>query len=173
VQLATVDRSGRRLESLPLQPGKLVQPQWSPDDRKLLFTRAAGGTADVWIYDFEAKEERQLTTDPDYDEAGAWSPDSRDVFYQGRRNGAIATLVTPIDRSRPEQVVTRSNADVGAYALDVDLARLDLEHAIRSVAELEDVAGHALESEVLADGADAEMGDPPPATASACGGRRK
>jgi dipeptidyl aminopeptidase/acylaminoacyl peptidase len=89
-QLATVDRSGRRLETLPIAPGKIVQPGMSPDDRKLLFTRAAGGTADIWAYDFASKTVQQVTTDPDYDEAGQWSPDSSQILYQGRREGEFA-----------------------------------------------------------------------------------
>ena len=43
-----------------------------------------------------------------------------------------------------------------AGVLHEDLVHLDLLHAVRGVAELEDVAGHALEREVLADRADAE-----------------
>ena len=51
------------------------------------------------------------------------------------------------------------NGSVGAMAarvLDEHLVHLDLLHAVRGVAELEDVAGHALEREVLADRADAQ-----------------
>ena len=62
-------------------------------------------------------------------------------------------LVAPRRRlADPERQRRRHAAGV----LDEDLVHLDLLHAVRGVAELEDVAGHALEREVLADRADAE-----------------
>jgi len=118
-QLLAVDREGRRATVLPIPPGKIVQPRISPDDRLLLFTRASNGAADIFIYDFASKEVRPLTTDPDYDENGVWSPDSRDVFYQARRDRTQATVIKAIDNSRPEQIITHGDdKDVGTYGRD-------------------------------------------------------
>ena len=62
-------------------------------------------------------------------------------------------LVAPRRRlADPERQRRRHAAGV----LHEYLVHLDLLHAVRGVAELEDVAGHALEREVLADRADAE-----------------
>jgi len=118
-QLLAVDRDGRRVMGLPIPAGKLVQPRISPDDRQLLFTRASNGTADIFDYDFATKEVRPLTTDPDYDENGVWSPDSRDVFYQGNRGGDQVTLIQALDNSKPEQVITHgADKDTGTYGRD-------------------------------------------------------
>jgi hypothetical protein len=57
-------------------------------------------------------------------------------------------LVAPRRRfAHPERQRRRHAAGV----LHEHLVHLDLLHAVRGVAELEDVAGHALEREVLAD----------------------
>jgi len=104
---------------LSIPPGKIMQPSISPDDRKMLFTRASSGTADIFTYDFATKEVRQVTTDPDYDESGIWSPDSREVFHQGGRNGLQVTLLATADNSKPEQIITRGASDsTGGFGHD-------------------------------------------------------
>ena len=80
---AWYDRSGKRLAALPIAPGKLMQPRLSLDGRKLVFTRAAAGTADIWVHDLSSGATSQLTTDPDYDENPELSPDGRLMVYGG------------------------------------------------------------------------------------------
>src|SRR5262249_39648207 len=43
MQFAWIDRSGRRLETLAIEPGHLYNPEISPDGRTLLFYRAEKG----------------------------------------------------------------------------------------------------------------------------------
>lgn len=117
-QLVMLDRSGRRLEPLPIAPGKTIQPGFSSDDRKLLFTRASGGTADLWTYDFASKAVQQLTTDPDYDEAGSWSPDSSLVLHQGRRDGDFAMLLASVNGAAPQVVSRGRDLGAGSFARD-------------------------------------------------------
>ncbi len=93
------DRAGRRLNALPLAPGKIMQPRISPDGKRLSFTRAAAGTADIWLHDFQTGATTQVTTDPDYDENAEWTPDGRVLAYQGSTATGRALVVTTIDGS--------------------------------------------------------------------------
>jgi eukaryotic-like serine/threonine-protein kinase len=93
------ERNGHRLGDLPIATGKIMQPRISPDGRKLAFTRAVGGTADIWVHDLASAATTQVTTDPDYDENPSWSPDGRRLIYQGRPDDTL--LVATLDGSSP------------------------------------------------------------------------
>ena len=104
---ARYERSGRRLDALPIAPGKIMQPRMSPDGQKLAFTRAVGGTADIWLHTFASGATTQATTDPDYDENSSWSPDGRQLVHQGRVEGELGILVSTLDGSRPPVPIAR------------------------------------------------------------------
>ena len=106
-------RDGRKLERLPLSPGKLMQPAISPDGRKLAFTRTARGTADIWLLDFESGATTQLTTDPGYDESPSWSPDGKALVYDGRIAETTGVVVASIDGSQPPRVLARAGMMAG------------------------------------------------------------
>jgi eukaryotic-like serine/threonine-protein kinase len=101
-RFAIYDRTGHRLGTLPIDPGKLLQAAFSPDGTRLLFTRPENGTADIWLHDFATGSTRRVTTSPDYDEQGAWSPDGRSVAYS---SGGDRLVVTRLDGSSPPLVV--------------------------------------------------------------------
>jgi Tol biopolymer transport system component len=81
--LALYDRQGRRLERLPIPPGQALEPRFSPDARQLLHTRVEGGTADIWLFDFDSGRTTQVTTDASFDELGIWMPDGGSIVYRG------------------------------------------------------------------------------------------
>jgi Tol biopolymer transport system component len=108
LELAWFSREGRKLATLPIAPGKVMQPRLSPDDRKLAFTRAANGTADIWLLDIASGQTTQVTTDPDYDELPYWSADGRSLVHQGRIGGTPSVVITTIDGSRPVRAVATS-----------------------------------------------------------------
>jgi Tol biopolymer transport system component len=104
LELAWFSRDGRKLETLPIPPGKVMQPRISPDGRKLAFTRAGRGTADIWLLDFQAAATTQLTTDPGYDETPSWSLDGNALVYNGSVGQDSGMVIATIDGSRAPRV---------------------------------------------------------------------
>ena len=56
-------------------------PSWSPDGRKLAYSAKTDGVRQIWIYDFETKEERQLTSGKSHKENPCWAPNSLHIVF--------------------------------------------------------------------------------------------
>jgi dipeptidyl aminopeptidase/acylaminoacyl peptidase len=60
-QLSTLDVATNRVTTLPKQSGLNLNPQWAPDGRSLAYVSDRAGTANVFLYDLDAREHYQLT----------------------------------------------------------------------------------------------------------------
>ena len=68
--------------------GEGTDPSWSPDGRRIAFSRAAGGRAHVFVMNADGTGARQITEGPDDDVHPSWSPDgSTLVFCSARGEG--------------------------------------------------------------------------------------
>ncbi|HEY5259336.1 MAG TPA: Tol-Pal system protein TolB, partial [Rhabdochlamydiaceae bacterium] len=56
-------------------------PSWSPDGTKLAYSAKTKGIRQIWIYDFNAGEERQLTDGPGNKENPCWASDSMHMVF--------------------------------------------------------------------------------------------
>lgn len=56
-------------------------PSWSTDGTKLAYSAKTEGIRQIWIYDFEAREEMQLTTGRNNKENPTWAIDSSHIVY--------------------------------------------------------------------------------------------
>ena len=64
----TIEPSGRgrmRIARIPGTRGKDLQPRWSPDGRKILFTTTPfGGRPGIWVMDVDGSDRRRVITVP-------------------------------------------------------------------------------------------------------------
>ena len=117
MRFAWYDRSGRRLDALPVPSGKIMQPRISRDGKRLAFTRASGGTADVWVHEFASGAIKQVSTSPDYDENPSWAPDGRRLIYEGYADNTM--IVATVDGSSPDvRITTGSKLTAGSILAD-------------------------------------------------------
>jgi eukaryotic-like serine/threonine-protein kinase len=124
-RFAWYDRSGRRGDTVPLEEGEVRQQQLSPDGSRLLYTRVANGTADVYLFDLASRSSRRISPSPDYDEQPSWSPDGAEIFYTGSNQG-FSTLIrvrqdgsaSPVELMRDaDQMVVMNVSPDGRHVL--------------------------------------------------------
>ena len=69
----------------PLRDGAINNPSWSPDGRSIAFTGTVGGLSDLYLYDLESGDVRQLTDDRHADFNPDWSPDGATIAFSSDR----------------------------------------------------------------------------------------
>lgn len=77
-------------------------PAWSPDGSKLAYCAANGGTRQIWIYDFNTKQERQITQGGGNKENPTWAPNSLHLLFNS--TGADSNEIYLINLNQPEAV---------------------------------------------------------------------
>ena len=71
-----------------------TSPAWSPDGKKIAFVAQFGAKFDICLYDVAARQCRNLTNDPNNNEAPSWARDSRHIaFSRGGYSGARIMLL--------------------------------------------------------------------------------
>jgi eukaryotic-like serine/threonine-protein kinase len=85
-QLTWLDRSGKVLGTLGSPATSFVNPEISPDGRRVAVNRILQGNWDVWIVD--ADRTLRLTLDPGNDLFPIWSPNGDRILFTTRRNSA-------------------------------------------------------------------------------------
>jgi TolB protein len=56
-------------------------PAWSPDGSKIAYTSMTNGARQIWVYDLDSNEERQLTQGPGHKENPTWAPNSLHLIF--------------------------------------------------------------------------------------------
>jgi Tol biopolymer transport system component len=71
-----------------------LSPAWSPDGRRIAFTRLdRRGNADIWLIDLATRRATKLTSNPADDSDPAFSPDGRQIAFVSDR-GALPGIWT-------------------------------------------------------------------------------
>jgi Tol biopolymer transport system component len=60
-QINVLDLETNTIETIPGQDGRNLNPQWAPDGKSVAFISDRTGIAQIFLYDFDAKQHYQLT----------------------------------------------------------------------------------------------------------------
>ena len=88
-------------------------PAWSPDGKKLAYSAKTKGTRQIWIYDFESREEWQLTDGTENKENPSWAPDSKHLVFNST-DGHVSELYI-VNLNQPDVVKISQGSGVKHY----------------------------------------------------------
>ncbi len=81
-----MDRNGARLTDL----GVGLDPQISPDGKRIVYSSEEAGSWDIWIMTIDGTKKTQITSYPGSETDPCWSPDGRWIAYSKSAPNAIA-----------------------------------------------------------------------------------
>ncbi|MYB93077.1 hypothetical protein F4054_06070 [Candidatus Poribacteria bacterium] len=130
------DGSDRRRLTQSLQ-NMDSQPRWSPDGKKIAFTRFMDKTriettAEVFVMNADGTDLQRLTDNNVYDLCDSWLPDSERLAFSSSRSGAWEVYVIDVATLTVEQL-TNGGRDAGFGSADwsPDGTQITLERLIR------------------------------------------
>jgi len=81
-------------------------PAWSPDGTKIAFCSNTQGVRQIWVYDLETKEERQLTQGPGNKENPSWAPNSMHLVFNSSDADACELYLINLNQSNAVQITS-------------------------------------------------------------------
>ena len=116
-ELVFVDRAGAA-RVLTSKPRPYEDFTLSPDGR-MIATTIEGAITDTWIYDIGRDAERRFTFGVEHRDP-IWSPDGKQVVYDGYQNGKWCLFSKPANGSGIEELLLTSQNPVGALGWTPD-----------------------------------------------------
>ena len=79
-------------------------PAWSPDGSKLAYSTLTNGVRQIWIYDFDTRQERQLTQGPSHKENPTWGPNSLHIIFNSSTNSGSDLYLINLNQPEAEKI---------------------------------------------------------------------
>ena len=101
-----------------------VDPSFSPDGSKIVFTSDRSGNFDIWLMNSNGTGALQLTFDGSEQKNPAWAPDGERVAYVSNEGGDYSIWVMSLGNTgsqieyTPSEVVDSNAGDTSDDALD-------------------------------------------------------
>src|SRR5689334_13566543 len=77
IQICVLDADGPDAHCFTDTPVSALDPDWSPDGRRIAFTGLENEDQDIYVMDADGTHARNLTHRPGRDESPTWSPDGK------------------------------------------------------------------------------------------------
>lgn len=109
IYVMTIPQAGTSLKDVQVQlvskqNKESSAPAWSPDGSKIAFCSQTKGTRQIWIYDFDKKEERQLTQGPGNKENPTWAPNSLHLMFNSSDANACELYLINLNQSEATKI---------------------------------------------------------------------
>jgi hypothetical protein len=103
-KIVRVDRTGKKLEALPVPLGDYQAPRIAPDGDKILVVELVPEPPHMWVIDLARGAKRRFTDDRGDTYWGIWTPDGKQIVFNSSLGGETMDLYSrPADSSAPEK----------------------------------------------------------------------
>lgn len=86
-------------------------PAWSPDGKKLAYSSKSNGPRQIWMYDFETKEERQLTDGKGDKENPSWAENSLHLLFNTNDGTSTQLYLMNINQKKAAKITNRAGTN--------------------------------------------------------------
>ena len=95
-------------------PGGVRNPHLSPDGSRVVYSKYTTNffNTDVWLLDLKRDSSMRLTFGTGSSGFPIWSPDGSEMVFASKRTGNFDLYRKPVDGSRAEQLLLRTDEDV-------------------------------------------------------------
>ena len=81
-------------------------PAWSPDGTKIAYCSMGPSGRQVWVYDFNTKEERQITQGSGNKENPTWAPNSLHLVFNSSDSGACELYLINLNQQESTKITS-------------------------------------------------------------------
>lgn len=85
-------------------------PAWSPDGKKIAFSRNVDGNVDIYTINTDGSNLQRLTTVTGNDSVPAWTPDSQQIVFRSTRNNVWQIFIMHTNGTNQRMIVDKVNA---------------------------------------------------------------
>jgi Tol biopolymer transport system component len=120
-QITVLDRQGKTIQTLG-EPGRYVEPVFSPDGARVAVRRTTlnSNTVDIFVFDLATGKSTPIATGLEGAQAMLWSPDGSHVLYVSTRMGGYQVIVRrKSDGSGSEELLYRHTPGAPANLNDI------------------------------------------------------
>ena len=78
---------------LPKFDGIASSPAWHPDGKNIALTLSKNGNKDIYLYNFDSKKLKRLTTNIAIDTEANFSPDGKTIVFTSNRTGQVQVYI--------------------------------------------------------------------------------
>jgi len=119
-QLTFYNRQGEVTRTVGEPTQFIVQPHFSPDGKKLAYMKRDPKTSqvDIWTYDLESNQEKNVTRDDWPENAPIWSRDGKHVLYVSTRDQYSSIYRKTWDGTGDEEMLFRYTPGAGMVLSD-------------------------------------------------------
>ena len=106
---------GSVARSIPAPPGRIDDPEWSPNSKELVLTAIGPGPkarADLYVESADGLQHTQLTHGPGNSTGPVWSPDGSEIAFE-RLQGAKAEIAVVKADGTGEKILTSGQGKNG------------------------------------------------------------
>lgn len=102
-EIFTADTDGTDVRQLTVNVEYDVQPDWSPDGKRIAWSQTFAGQYDIATMRADGTRQR-ATYSPGSDVAPAWSPDGTELAYGSTRDGGEDVYVVSLDGTKRDKL---------------------------------------------------------------------
>jgi Tol biopolymer transport system component len=88
---------------------------WSPDGKTIAFNSDRTGSMNIWLYEIESGQSRQLTTGAGGDYQANWSPDGSRISFFSSRAGTADIWYVEVSSGKLKQLTSTDSVNVNPF----------------------------------------------------------